>query len=287
MERLDSPARALCLGFLADPDAPQELPAPEALRLAGVLPAGRLGVAAWQRECTAAQAVVATARERPELARLLAGGLPAAGALPMRRDIGRFHVTGEIVTGYDGGDALYVLDVFPNRERENDLDLRERIPLFLAWALVRLAPENATRAVHLGALVQKAPGKPRANARPDGLWQAGVAQWDRDFIAAGAAGRTAFYADLEPRVLELLELWAQPPTHPAWYFPRAAAAIVIGQKDDAAEGAWQAERGYAPGYARLLGRGLDFEEGAPDFVLLKQQADQLAQLLTLGDEGGE
>jgi exodeoxyribonuclease V gamma subunit len=141
--------------------------------------------------------------------------------------------------------------------------------------------------VHLCALVQKAPAAPRANARPDGRWQAGIAQWDSDFIRAGPAGRGTFFEDLEPRVLRLLELWAHPATHPAWYFPRAAAAIVIRQKDDAAEGAWQAERGYAPGYARLLGRGLDFEEGTPEFERLKQQADELAHLLTLGGEGAE
>lgn len=287
MERLDSPARALCLKFLSEPGAPRKLPAPEAMRLAGLLPAGRLGELAWQRELDAADAVCTVARERPELKALLARGLPAPTPLPIRRDFGRFRISGDIGTGYDDGDALYVLDVFPNREKENELDLRERIPLFLAWALVRLAPENVDRPVHLCALVQKAPAAPRANARPDGRWQAGIAQWDRDFIRAGAGGRDSFFDDLEPRVLGLLDLWAHPATHPAWYFPRAAAAIGIRQKDEAAEGAWQAERGYAPGYARLLGRGLDFEEGTPEFERLKQQADGLAHLLTLGGEGGE
>jgi exodeoxyribonuclease V gamma subunit len=285
MERLDSPARDLCLKFLADPSAPHDEPAPESMRLAGLLPARQLGVAAWKKELDGALAVAATARARPELAALLAAGLPAPSPLPMRRDFGRFHVTGDLGTGYDGGDALYVLDVFPNREKENALDLRDRLPLFLAWAMVRLAPENAARAVHLCALVQKAPSPPRANSRPDGLWQAGIAQWDKAFVTAGAAGRQAFVADLEPRVLELLALWARPATHPACYFPRAAAAIAIRQKDDDAEGAWQAERGYAPGYARLLGRGLDFEEGTADFDRLKKQAETLAQLITLG--GGE
>lgn len=287
MERLDSRARRLCLDFLADPAAPREVPVPEPLRLAGVLPAGRLGVAAWQRECAAAQAVDATARGRPELAALLAAGLPAPTPLPIRRDIGRFLVSGDPGTGYDSGDALYLLDVFPHREKENDLDLRDRLPLFLAWALVRLAPENAARPVHLCALVQKAPGKPRADCLPDGLWQAGIGQWDRDFCAAGTAARTLFLEDLEARVLELLELWARPATQPAWYFPRAAAALAIRQKDAAAEGAWQAERGYTPGYARLLGRGLDFEEGTADFERLKAQSEALVRLITLGEEAGE
>ncbi|GAB2503664.1 exodeoxyribonuclease V subunit gamma [Arenimonas alkanexedens] len=285
MERLDSPARALCLRFLSDPSAPREVPAPEAMRLAGLLTAGALGDAAWQQELDAAVAVDATARERPELAALLAVGLPAPTPLAIRRDFGRFHVTGEVGIGYDAGGALYVLEVFPNREKENDLDLRDRLPLFLTWALVRLAPENADRAVHLCALVQKPPAKPRAGSRPDGLWQAGIAEWEREFLAASASAKTLFLEDLESRVLELLELWARPATHPAWYFPRAAAAIGIRQKDDAAEGAWQAERGYAPGYARLLGRGLDFEEGTPDFARLKDEADRLVQRITLGGEG--
>jgi exodeoxyribonuclease V gamma subunit len=286
MERLDSPVRTLCLKFLSNPSAAQDDPAPEAMRLAGLLPAGRLGELAWQQELDAAVDVVNTARARPELQALLATGLPAPTPLPMRRDFGRFHVTGDLGTGYDGGDALYVLDVFPNREKENDLDLRERLPLFLAWALVRLAPENAGRAVHLCALVQKPTAKPRAGSLPDGRWQAGIAEWDRAFASADASARQLFVEDLEPRVVELLELWARPATHPAWFFPRAAAAIGIRQKDDGAEGAWQAERSYAPGYARLLGRGLDFEEGTRHFDQLKDEAERLVQRITLGGEGG-
>jgi len=280
MERLDSPARALCLEFLSDPSAPRNAPAPEAMRLAGLLPAGRLGDAAWQKELDAALAVVETARARPELQALLATGLPAPTPLPTRRDFGRFHVTGDLGTGYDGGDALYVLDVFPNREKENALDLRDRLPLFLAWAMVRLAPENAGRAVHLCALVQKPPGRSQ-----DCDWQAGLERWNSDYLRAPDKG--PFLEVLEDSVLELLELWARPATHPAWYFPRAAAALAIRQKDDAAEGAWQAERGYAPGYARLLGRGLDFEEGTPDFDRLKAGADDLMRLITPGGEGAE
>ncbi|GGA87749.1 RecBCD enzyme subunit RecC [Arenimonas soli] len=280
MERLDSPARALCLHFLSHPDASRDVSAPEAMQLAGLLPAGRLGEAAWQKELDAALAVDATARERDELKPLLAAGLPPPTPLPMRRDFGRFHVTGDLGTGYDGGDVLYVLDVFPNREKENALDLRERLPLFLAWAMVRLAPENAGRAVHLCALVQKEAGRSR-----DCNWQAGIARWDSDYLRA--PDKTPFLEDLEANVLELLELWAHPATHPAWYFPRAAAALAIRQKDDAAEGAWQAERGYAPGYARLLGRGLDFEEGTPHFERLKAGADDLMRLITPGGEGAQ
>jgi exodeoxyribonuclease V gamma subunit len=286
MERLDSPARALCLHFLSDPSAVRELPAPEAMQLAGLLPAGKLGDAAWRKELEAAQAVDATARDRPELATLLASGLPAPTPLPMRRLIGRFSLSGESGTTYQGGGALYVLDVFAHREKENQLDLRDRLPLFLPWALLRLAPENAAHAVHLCALVRKAPGKPRANSLPDGLWQAGIAAWDRAFHAAGEPARKLFLEDLEARVLELLELWAHPATQPAWYFPRAAAAIAIEQKDEAAEGAWQAERGYQPGYARLLGRGLDFEEGTPDFDRLKAVSERLVQVISLGREDG-
>jgi exodeoxyribonuclease V gamma subunit len=280
MEHLDSPARALCLKFLCNPTAPRDEPAPEAMRLAGLLPGGRLGEVAWQQELDAALAVVNTARARPELQALLATGLPAPMPLPMRRDFGRFHVTGDPGTGYDGGDALYVLDVFPNREKENALDLRERLPLFLAWAMVRLAPENTGRAVHLCALVQKEPGKSK-----DCTWQPGFERWNSDYMRAADTGKARFLEDLETNVLELLELWARPATHPAWYFPRAAAALAIRQKDDAAEGAWQAERSDAPGYARLLGRGLDFEEGTPDFDNLKAEAERLMRLITPAGEG--
>jgi exodeoxyribonuclease V gamma subunit len=128
--------------------------------------------------------------------------------------------------------------------------------------------------------VQKEPGKSK-----DCTWQPGFERWNSDYLLADDTGKAQFLEVLEADVLELLELWARPAANPAWYFPRAAAALAIRQKDDAAEGAWQAERGYAPGYARLLGRGLDFEEGTPDFDSLKAEAEKLMRLITPAGEG--
>ncbi|TNJ32914.1 exodeoxyribonuclease V subunit gamma [Arenimonas terrae] len=272
--RLDSPARALCLQALRDPATPLPAQAPEAMRLAGLLPAAGLGEAAWTREVEAVQALVDGARARADLAPLLAAGLPEATP-PLRRELGRFRLTGELKNAFEAGGTLWVFDVFPNRDKEGDLDLRERLPLFLAWALLRLAPENAGRAVRLAALVKK----------PGTKWQDGIARWDRDFLAAPAAGQRHMLDDLEQRVLDLVALWARPATHPAWYFPRASSVLAAG-KDDA-EGAWQVERGYAPGYARLLGRGLDFEEGSADHEALKDQAGRIAEILRLGPEEAE
>lgn len=271
--RLDSPARALCLQALRDPATPLPAQAPEAMRLAGLLPAAGLGEAAWAREVEAVQALVDTARARADLAPLVSAGLPGAD-LPLRREIGRFRLTGELNNGYDSGGTLWVLDIFPNRDKETDLDLRDRLPLFLAWALVRLAPENAGRAVRLAALVKKT-GSP---------WQDGIARWDHDYLAAAASGQALMREDLEERALDLLALCARPATHPAWYFPRASSMLAAG-KDDA-EGAWQVERAYSPGYARLLGRGLDFEEGTADHEALRVQAERLAERLRIGPEGG-
>lgn len=272
LDRFDSPARALCLQALRDPSTALPAHAPEAMRLAGLLPAAGLGDAAWMQEVEAVQALLDAARERTGLAPLLAAGLPEATP-PLRRELGRFRLTGELKNSYDDGDTLWVFDLFPHRDKEADLDLRERLPLFLAWALVRLAPENIGRAVRLAALVKKA-GTP---------WQDGIAIWDRDFLAASAEGQRNMLADLEDRVLDQLSLWARPATHPAWYFPRASSVLAAG-KDDA-EGAWQVERAYSPGYARLLGRGLDFEDGTADYEALRGQAERLADCLRLGPEG--
>jgi exodeoxyribonuclease V gamma subunit len=270
--RLDSPARALCLQALRDPSTPLPAQAPEVMRLAGLLPAAGLGDAAWAREIEAVQALVDTARARAELAPLLAAGLPEATP-PLRRELGRFRLTGELKNAFEADGSLWVLDVFPTRDKENDLDLRDRLPLFLAWALLRLAPENAGRAVRLVALVKK----------PGSTWQDGIGTWDRDFLAAPAEGQRHMREDLEQRVLDLLALWARPATHPAWYFPRASSVLAAGRDD--AEGAWQVERGYAPGYARLLGRGLDFDEGSADHHALREQAAQLAERMRIGPEG--
>ena len=274
MGRLDSPARALCLQALRDPASPLPQDAPDALRLAGLLPAAGLGAAAWRQEIDAVQALVGSARARASLAPLLAAGLPEATPA-LRRELGRFRITGELDNACAAGDAIWVLGLFPHRGREAELDLRDRVPLFLAWALARLAPENAGRALRLVALVTK----------PGTKWQDGIHTWDVDFLAASPGGQANMLADLEQRVLELLDLWARPVTHPAWYFPRASNVLAT-NKDDA-EGAWQVERGFSPGYARLLGRGLDFDEGTPHFEALRAQAERIAEALRLGPEDSE
>ncbi len=271
LDRLDSPARALCLQALRDPATPLPREAPEAMRLAGLLPAAGLGLAAWREEVDAVQALVNTARAREALAPLLAAGLPES-PVPLRRELGRFHLRGELDNAYAAGDTHWVLGLFPHRERETELDLRERVPLFLAWALARLAPENAGRALRLAALVRK----------PGTKWQDGVNTWDADFLAAPVEGQAYMLADLEQRVLGLLELWASPATQPAWYLPRASNVLATGKDDP--EGAWQVERAYSPGYARLLGRGLDFDDGTPHFFALKATAEHIADVLRIGPE---
>ena len=65
-------------------------------------------------------------------------------------------------------------------------------------------------------------------------------------------------------------------------FPRASNVLANG-KDDA-DGAWQVERAYSPGYARLLGRGLDFDEGTAHFEALRVQAERFADVLRIGPE---
>lgn len=264
---LDRAARSLCLAMLSDPDAPPPAAPPAHLVLGGVLPAGGLGERAWAAELEAALAVVATAQARAELAPLLSPALaPPAPDPVIARRIGRFQLLGEPggVRGRDG--TLWVFDALPHRASEAELHLGERIPYFLAWALLRLAPENATRRVHLALLTRKA-GTP---------WQDAINAEDAAWIAAGAGTREVLAAALSARVGAVLEAWARPATHPPAYFPRAASALLAGK--DVAE-AWARERAHAPGYARLLGRGLGFAPEDPALAALQAQATRLAEAI--------
>lgn len=264
---LDRAARRLCLEALADPARDLDGPPPGHLVLGGVLPAGALGARAWHEEAECAKAVVALARARDDASALFHPALaPALDAPALAREFGRYRITGGTRGVHATDGTLWVLEAFPHRKDEGELGLADRVPLFLAWALLRLAPENVHHTVRVCALLP-APGTP---------WQDALAAWDAAWLAAAADLRARLSGGLRQQVVELLDAWARPPTHPAWYFPRTSRAAILGE--DVAE-AWQRERAYAPGYARLLGRGLTFEKGSAEHDALAREARRLAQAI--------
>lgn len=244
LDVFDRQVRALVEQALADPDAaPPESP-PEALVLAGVLPPGAAGAKAWARERKLAEQVLAAAAREDARCALVPRLAPAVVPAIARR-VGRFTLEGELarVRGREG--ELVVFDVFAHREGEAELGLRERLPLFIAWALCRLAPENAGRSVRVVALLAKAGKTP---------WQASLAECDAAWRAADETTRAAMRESLETRLAFLLEAAARPATDPWPYFPLTSTALA--QDKDDIGGAWLRELGYSPGYARLLARGL-------------------------------
>lgn len=249
----DRQARALCEAALADPALQLEGEAPASLVLGGVLPPGALGEQAWQAELEAARAVVEVARARPDAAALIDPTLAPPVQPAIAREVAGFRLVGELpnVRGREGW--LFATGLFPHRAREAELGFRERLPLFIAWGLCRLAPENAHRRVRVLALVAKAGRAGQASATP---WQDALADWDERFLAADAGDRATLADTLSTKLGLLLKAAARPATDPWPYFPRTSWALL---QDEEGEDAWWAERAQSPGYARLLGRGI-----APD-----------------------
>lgn len=267
LDVFDRAARGLCVAALSDPSVDLDEMPPEHLVLGGVLPAGALGARAWREEADRARALVTAAAARADAAALFQPTLaPLAEAPALRRQLGRFTLTGEASGVRERDGALWVFETFPHRKTEAELGFGDVVPLYLTWALLRLAPENVNRRVRLCALLPKG-GTP---------WQDAVNAWDDHFAAAGNDLRETLLAGLATGVLALLEQATRPPTHPAWYFPATAGAALAGK---GVEDAWERERGYAPGYARLLGRGLAPEPGSQDALALQREALRLAELV--------
>ncbi|HEU0153652.1 MAG TPA: exodeoxyribonuclease V subunit gamma [Arenimonas sp.] len=272
---LDRAARGLCLAALSDPDIELDDMPPEHLVLGGVLPAGALGARAWRAETEAAQQLVAVAKARADAASLFLPTLaPPVEAPAIQRQLGRFRLSGELAGVRERDGTLWVFEAFPHRKDEDAIGLGERIGLFLAWALLRLAPENAQRRVRVCALLPK----------PASPWQDRLRAEDEAFLAANADLRALLATSLSTRVQGLLEAFARPAPHAPWYFPRTSAAALVGQDVDQA---WQAERDHAPGYARLLGRGLQLGAGEEDVERVLVDAARLAEAIGYVPPGAE
>ena len=271
-EALDRVGRRLLLDAL---EAGLVLPAepPQWLRLTGLLPPGRAGTAAWAAERERTQALLEVAREYP----LLAEGLPPRLPLLLEASVGGTRIEGELARVHEHRGARWVFDVFVGRE-EKALGFRERLPLFIEWALLRLLTPFETPA-RLCLLVE--------GERP---WQAQVNAWDEALVGAEPPAQQALRADLEGRLAVLLELWHEAQRQPARYFPRtswAVAECLAGGKEPSLA-AWlgsdrsAGECDYAPGYARLLAGDVRFEPGEPAYEALLDTAARLSRLIDLG-----
>lgn len=246
--------------------------APPWLRLGGLLPPGRIGQDAWREECTKVQALLDGARRHP----LFAQGLPQACAVAVDIDATPFRVRGELPRCYATDDAVWVFDLYPGR-REDALDFRARIGLFVEWALLRLHDAAGTHAVRVCALT----------ASETARWQQSINDWDARFMACvadgDADGCTQRLAELRSRVGRLLDFWVQAQAAPTWYFPKTSwiAATAPAKTADTWLGGRQhvGERDYGLGYARLLAGERDFRPGTEDHAMLESIAQDLHALI--------
>ena len=270
-EALDRVGRRLLLDAL---QAALVLPAepPEWLRLTGLLPPGRSGTAAWVAERERAQALLGIARDHP----LLADGLPPRVPLALELVVGGARVEGELAHVHERAGTRWVFELFAGK-KESELGFRERLPLFIEWALLRLLTPGNTP-VRLCLLVEGEPA-----------WQNDVNAWDASLVGASPGAQAALRAELEARLAVLLELWRDAQRQPARYFPRTSWAVAQclsgGKPPNLA--AWlgsdrsQGECDYAPGYARLLAGDVRFEPGRPEYDALLDTAARLARLIDL------
>jgi len=279
-EAIDQVAKKLFSAAVAAPERAVPEVVPDWLRLTGLLPPGRLGDAAWLAERDKALALV----KEIDNHELFAGGLPSALAPAIERlltaGIGdaRFALQGELRRAYEKNGTFWVMDVYPGKAKESDLDFKARIGFFLEWALLRLDDPDGRHAVRACAVI--------AGER-DCRWEHSFNHWDRAFVATGS-DKEAMLHELDRRVGGLVEFWLRSQRHPQWYFPATSWAAVQGGIEAAAK-RWsgstdpfgkRGEREYAPGYARLLAGEREFDAGAAADALL-ENAERLQSLINL------
>jgi exodeoxyribonuclease V gamma subunit len=216
---------------------------------------------------------------------LFAGAAPSRHPVAIDCAIAGFRVQGELARVWRTPDALCVLDIFPDKDEE-DFTFKERIGLFLEWALVRLADPHVTdpeggvpvRILLLTSSVE----------RP---WQASLNAWDDAFMDARRRGDADTIATLlgglRERVGGLLAFWSAAQVQPPWYFPKTSWIAATDPREQKALDAWQGgtnakgERHYEPGYAALLARDARFEPDHADFESLCDTAHELLALIRL------
>ncbi|MEO7065750.1 MAG: exodeoxyribonuclease V subunit gamma [Rhodanobacter sp.] len=276
----------------------QPLHAPAWLRLSGMMPPGRPGKLAWQAEL----AFVNLMLEQLRLLPAFQHSAPVLSAHEISVAVGAYNVIGQVVqvanTVLDRAVHWQLLRTFSGKagklKAEKDLTFKDRVPVFLDWALLRLHSAQSTDAlpgVRLALIV--------AGDRP---WQEGINAWDSRLLEATDKQRIVMLAELQQRVAKLVNWWVDAQSAPRWYFPKASWETVKDQvyadaratdASDAAPSApvsvgstWTSpfgtgERDYAPGYAHLLAGELDFADGSSELAQLAEFAGELQLCIAL------
>jgi exodeoxyribonuclease V gamma subunit len=221
-----------------------ELPAapPAWLARSGLLASGAIGAEAYQRQRASLQPMLRHARDK------FAGGMARAAAQAIDLDLGDgVRLVGTVDRVFHAADGgLMLFDAKP----VGSVGLREALAMYIDWAALRLSSDEPLQTV---LLANTSSGKINESAL-----LAPIVAHDRDALRLG--------------LRRLIDLAQAAERQPLLFFPKTALAYAIGAPDeriDKAAAAWQGndfsgmgERDYAPGYAALIGRGMDlFDEG--------------------------
>lgn len=250
--------------------------APAWLRLSGLLPSGRIGLDTWTAERKKLDGLLMLACDHP----LFAGALPQRQPLALSMSVGDFSVEGVLERVYATDAGRWLFEAFPGK-KQAALSFRERVLLFLDWALLRLVTHSETP---VRAAVLADDGGADLEVQING--------WDAQLVALAQAhdehAVRVMREDLARRIGTLLALWQQARQRPNAYFPRTSWAS-LNPNEDLAEHTWAGnfsigERDYAPGYARLLAGEASFAAGHPDYQALQEMAQHLMDLITLAPD---
>ncbi|MEO8743156.1 MAG: exodeoxyribonuclease V subunit gamma, partial [Lysobacteraceae bacterium] len=276
VEAIDNIARRLFMECIAQVEPALPTQPPAWLQLTGLLPPGRLGDMAWESESRKVSVLLDAIKAEP----LFHDGPPQRMALTVPHAIGLYRLAGELRRAYETKAARWILDAFPGKE-ESALDFKQRIGLFIEWALLRLDDPDGEHAARLCLLCD---GKKREFAEA-------INHWDMRFVDAARsedkADAIAMIDDLRRRVIGLFDHWYAAQTNPQSYFPKTSW-IAASKSADTLK-TWQGsdgdyggigERDYAPGYARLLA-GEAFLSNPRELELLEDNAKLLRDLITL------
>lgn len=273
----DAWAKRMVLDALTRGDDAIDAAPPEAWRLAGRLPPGALGRAAWDEEAEKARKALAALRP---VENGLPWPLPPAQSRPVRLPLQGGELRGQVAVHEAADGTLWLLDAAPGKDPK-DLHFGLRVPAFLRWAALRASTDARVRV----ALV---------TAKGLAPWGDVMATEDALFLAH--AERALAVGGVAARVEALVAFRAAVLAGERRYSPATSWVAATTDDDDAIAEAWAGgdfltgERDYAPGYAALLGRDWRLRPGSDDLTRFREDARVLAKALpddarTSGAEG--